>query len=193
MSLMPACSWLVTCPLILQARLYRLTGECSLKIVYYLFFMETEIQNLFSLLKQTYEKGAWHGPSVMEGLENISDEQAFGRLPNTHSIIELVAHMTAWRTYIVEKLKGNVTYKVTDELNFPQIRNWKQAVQQLDESQAQLISAVEKFPSQKLQEQFPGPEQPFTYYNVLHGIIHHDLYHTGQIMLIKKATHTIDL
>ena len=152
--------------------------------------MEKEIQNLVSLLKQTYEKGAWHGPSVKQGLENISDEQAFSRLPDTHSIIELVAHMAAWRIYVVEKLKGNAAYKVTDELNFPQLTDWKQAVQQLDESQAQLIAAIEKFPEEKLREKVAGFIDAYSYYTLLHSIIHHDLYHTGQIILIKKATRT---
>jgi uncharacterized damage-inducible protein DinB len=150
--------------------------------------MEKGIQNLVSLLKQTYEKGAWHGPSVKEALENISDEQAISRLPDSHSIIELVAHMTAWRTYVIEKLKGNDAYKVADELNFPQIKNWKQAVQQLDESQVQLIAAIEKFPEEKLREKVAGFIDPYSYYTLLHSIIHHDLYHTGQIILIKKST-----
>ena len=152
--------------------------------------METEIQNLVSLLTQTYEKGAWHGPSVKEGLGNISDEQAFGRLPDTHSIIELVGHMTAWRTYVLEKLKGNVAYKVSDESNFPQSKNWKQALERLDESQDLLIRAIEKFPEEKLNEKVAGFIDPYSYYILLHSIIHHDLYHTGQIILIKKATRT---
>lgn len=149
--------------------------------------METEIKNIVSLLKQTFEKGAWHGPSVMDSLEEVGEAQAFQRLPDTHSIIELVAHMAAWKTYTTKKLEGDASYKVTDELNFPHPTSWEDALKRLQESQRELVSALETFPAQKLQEHIPGTTAPYTYYTLLHGIIHHDLYHTGQIVLIKKA------
>jgi len=152
--------------------------------------MENEIKNLVSLLKQTFEKGAWHGPSVQEALEKISESDAFKRLPHTHSILELIAHMTAWRIYAIKKLEGDSAYQVTADLNFPEVKNWEEAVQRLKESQQLLLSALEIFPAKKLSEQVPGKETPLTYYTLVHGIIHHDLYHTGQIMLIEKANST---
>jgi uncharacterized damage-inducible protein DinB len=149
--------------------------------------METEIQNIVSLLKKSFEKGAWHGASVMEALEAVSPEQAFSRLPDTHSIMELVAHMTAWKKYVSRKLRGDVGYKVTDEMNFAVTGDWNSIVQQLRQSQAELTTAIEAFPASKLQERMPGAGDDFTWYAVIHGIIHHDLYHTGQINLIKKV------
>ncbi|MEX2231643.1 MAG: DinB family protein [Cyclobacteriaceae bacterium] len=149
--------------------------------------MQSEIQRIVSLLKQTFEKDAWHGPSVKEVLNKITPEQVFNRLPDTHSIIELVAHMTSWRIYVTKKLSGDDAYKVTEELNFPQNTNWTDTVKQLEESQCQLITAIEKFPEEKLTELVAGFRDPYTYYTLIHGIIHHDLYHTGQIMLIHKA------
>ena len=149
--------------------------------------MESEIRNLVSLLKQTFEKGAWHGPSVLESLEGVHEAQALKRLGNTHSIVELVAHMAAWKTYTAKKLNGDDAYKVTDEMNFPALGSLQEAMKRLQESHAALISAVETFPAHKLSEPFAGSTTPYTYYSLLHGIIHHDLYHAGQIMLIKKA------
>lgn len=147
-----------------------------------------EIQRIISLLRQTFEKDAWHGPSVMEGIADISAEQASGRLPNTHSIIEIVAHMTVWRTYVLKKLEGDAGYTVADEMNFRPAAEWAQTVNQLKESQATLLTALEKFPEEKLHEAVGGVTTGRTYYQLLHGIIHHDVYHTGQILLIKKAT-----
>jgi hypothetical protein len=72
-------------------------------------------------------------------------------------------------------------------MNFPQRESWTETLQQLDASQAQLIAAFETFPPGKLHEQVPGSKEAFTFYSILHGIIHHDLYHAGQIMLIKKT------
>lgn len=152
--------------------------------------MQWEIQRIVSLLQQTFEKGAWHGPSVKEVLNKITVDQIFNRLPDTHSIIELVAHMTSWRIYVTKKLSGDDTFKVTDDLNFPQNTDWVETLQRLEESQGQLISAIEKFPEDKLTEQAAGFRDPYTYYTLIHGIIHHDLYHIGQIILIRKATAT---
>ena len=150
--------------------------------------METEIQHILSLLRKTFEKGAWHGPAVKESLEGLSEAHAFNRLPNTHSIIELVAHMAAWKRYVTKKLMGDVGYQVTDELNFPQPDSWEKALRELEESQHELLAAIETLAPASLMEKVPWTQEPFSYYTIIHGIIHHDLYHIGQINLIKKAT-----
>lgn len=149
--------------------------------------MDKEIADLIALLKQTFTKGAWHGPSVLEALEDVTEEQAFRKLPETHSIIELVGHMTAWRLYTCKKLQGDATYKVTQELNFPKQEDWRQTLSDLEESQRQLVAALEKFSAGQLEEDVPGTATPLKYYTLVHAIIHHDLYHTGQIVLLKKA------
>jgi uncharacterized damage-inducible protein DinB len=150
--------------------------------------MDRQIEHIVSLLKRTYEKDAWHGPSVQECLKNIHEEQAFNSVANTHNIIQLVAHMITWRKYVIHMLKGQATYKVDDASNFPAAEDWMQVLQQLDASQQDLLVAIGNFPAEKLHEQVPGKTSPLTFFTLIHGIIHHDLYHTGQIMLIKKAT-----
>lgn len=149
--------------------------------------MKTETQKIISLLKRTFERGAWHGPSVKESLKGITKEIALKHLPNTHSIIELVAHMIAWRRYVINRLEGNNSYIVNDEMNFPKRDDWENMLIELDESQQHLLALIEQFPVYKLGELVPVSEQNYTYYTLLNGIIHHDVYHAGQIMLIKKA------
>jgi uncharacterized damage-inducible protein DinB len=95
--------------------------------------------------------------------------------------------MVAWRNFTIHKLQHDTPYTVTDEMNFPTNAAWQAALQQLDESQKKLIEAVTSFPENRLSEIVPQVENRYTFYTLLHGIIHHDLYHTGQIMLIKKA------
>jgi uncharacterized damage-inducible protein DinB len=149
--------------------------------------MKTEIEKITSLLKRTFERGAWHGPSVKEVLKDIDNDLALKRINNTHSIIELVAHMTSWRRYVINRLQGNNSFVVSDEMNFPKREDWSAVVAELEESQQQLLALVEKFPVYKLSELVPVSEQNYTYYTLLNGIIHHDVYHAGQIMLIRKA------
>jgi uncharacterized damage-inducible protein DinB len=150
--------------------------------------METELSRIVSMLRQTFEKDAWHGPSVKQVIADIAPEQSMLRLRDTHSIIELVCHMKTWRDYVTHKLRGNFDFKVTPELDFPQSKNWKECMQQLDENQQQLLAAIAAFPASKLNDIVPHAESSHTFYELIHGIIQHDLYHTGQIMLIKKGT-----
>jgi len=154
-------------------------AECSPNVV------KSEIQKIINTLKHTYEKDAWHGPSVKEALADIPSDVVHTRVGDSHSIIELVTHMTAWRNYVTEKLKGNETFELSDEQNFPAEKDWKRALVNLEKSQQELIKALEATSDERLLQIVPN--RKFNFYTMLHGIIHHDLYHTGQIVLMKKA------
>ncbi|HEY3429695.1 MAG TPA: DinB family protein [Cyclobacteriaceae bacterium] len=146
--------------------------------------MKSEAQKIIDILKHTFEKNAWHGPSVLEALEGVSSASIHNRIGNGNSIIELAAHMTAWRNFVTEKLKGNNSFDVTDDMNFPKGKEWKVVLHELNKSQADLIAALEKTPDEKLTEVVPG--RKYKFFTMIHGIIHHDLYHAGQIVLLKK-------
>lgn len=150
--------------------------------------MSNEIDKLVGLLRQSFEGGAWHGPSVMEVIGAITPEQAHARLPDTHSVIELVAHMTSWRVYVTRKLMGDTAYEVADHMNFPAVTDWHKTLEGIKQSQDDLIAALTGTPVSTLDAQVPGRERPLTFYTMVHGVIDHDLYHTGQIKLILKAT-----
>jgi len=149
--------------------------------------MKTEIQLIESLLRRTYEKNAWYGPSLQEALSGITATQSQARVNNTHSIMELVAHMTSWRKFVLSRLTGDVAFEVTDEINFPKVSDWNQVLLDLEESQQKLVGAIKDLPDEKLRELVPHGSHKYTFYTLLHGIIHHDIYHTGQISLLKKT------
>jgi uncharacterized damage-inducible protein DinB len=146
-----------------------------------------EIENILSLFSSVFEKNAWYGPSVKEVLNDVRAEHASLRIKNTHSIIELVAHMTSWRTFVIKRLEGDNEFSVTDELNFPAVSDWAQAVRDLYEGHEKLIALLRIFPPVKLFEIVPHASYRYTFYTLLQGIIHHDIYHIGQISLIKKS------
>jgi uncharacterized damage-inducible protein DinB len=152
--------------------------------------MNPQIAILKTLLTKTFEKDAWHGPTVMEVLADIDEKSAQFRLLKTHSIIELVTHMTAWRIFVVKKLQGDRAYMVSDSMNFPEPTGWLTVLKELKQSQAALLKELDQFSDSKLDELMPHDAYKCTFSNVLHGIIHHDLYHIGQIALIKKSLHS---
>ena len=146
--------------------------------------MKTEIQRLIDILEHTFEKNAWHGPSVMEVLTDIDAGIVNKKINDSHSILELVAHMTAWRNFVTERLLGNETFEVSEEMNFPIASSWSNEVSSLRQSQEKLIATLKKFPIERLHDVVPN--RPYKFFTMAHGIIHHDLYHLGQIILIKR-------
>lgn len=148
-----------------------------------------EIDRIVRLLNKTFDKGAWHGPTVREVLQNARPELAQARAGTSHSVIELVLHMTSWRTFVARRLQGDDTYQVAPEKNFPApgSDSWSDVLRQLEKSQQELIEAARIFPEERLSDLVPNSSFKYTYYTLLHGIVHHDIYHIGQIQLILKA------
>jgi uncharacterized damage-inducible protein DinB len=147
--------------------------------------MRSGKEKLLRQLTRTFTKGAWHGPTVLEVLEDVTTEAAQKRLPDSHSIIELVAHMTTWRNFVISRLEGK-DFNVTDEMNFPAATDWSVVLEALKESQEKLLKAVEAFEESRYEELVSHASHKYTFYTMLHGIIQHDLYHIGQIVLLKK-------
>jgi uncharacterized damage-inducible protein DinB len=162
-------------------------------VFYFSMDKREEILRIVDQFNLTYEsEEAWHGPSVVEILRDVSWEMANERMTNnTHSIAEVVYHMTSWRIFTVKKLQGDKTFDVTREKDwktFPIFDEfeWEALQMELSLSQEELMNELEKLEDDEfLDEVVPGRE--YDYYTMLHGIIQHDLYHCGQISILKKA------
>jgi uncharacterized damage-inducible protein DinB len=148
----------------------------------------SELDKITRLINKTFYKGAWYGPSVIEVLQGINQENSNKKLPHTHSIISLVTHMTSWRNYVIKKLNNENDFEVSEALNFPVTTDWLSALEDLYKSQRDLLAAIESFPETRLSELVPNTTYKYTFYTLIHGIIHHDIYHIGQIILIRKST-----
>ena len=152
----------------------------------------TETHRINSQLKRAYQGEAWHGPSVRELLNGVTAEQAAARpIPNAHSIWELVNHIIAWEQITRRRLEGDPVKNPTNEMNFPPVNDssetaWQTTLQGLATSNQALRDAIKKIDDAKLEEIVP--EAIYSNYAMLHGVIQHDLYHAGQIALLKKAS-----
>lgn len=154
--------------------------------------METqnpECQRIRDMLIRAFEGDAWHGPSVKAVLSDITVDIAANRLPGSHNIIELVRHMVIWRQFVIARLKGDEAYDVLADDNWTHVSElqafaWLEATEKLDNSQQRLVTLLDQFPDERLSEAVAN--RPYDYYCLLHGIIQHDLYHLGQIALLKK-------
>lgn len=153
--------------------------------------IDVETKRIAQTLHDTYCGAAWHGPGVQEILLGLTPGQAFSRpIPGAHSVWELVLHMTVWRLFVWNKMAGERSFEISSpEQDWPPAENdslpaWQSALSGLEKSQQQLVEALGTFPDSRLSETVPGRD--YSYYKLLHGIIGHDLYHAGQIALLKK-------
>jgi uncharacterized damage-inducible protein DinB len=149
-----------------------------------------EIELIKDQLEKAFYGGAWHGPSVMEALENISAEQAASKLiKNAHSIWEIALHINAWQLCTQKRLSGE-KYEPSPEEDWPEVKNdsqssWESTISNLKESMANLIEFLSKQDENILNENIAGKN--YTSYFLLHGLVQHDVYHAGQIVILKKA------
>ncbi|HZF41623.1 MAG TPA: DinB family protein [Blastocatellia bacterium] len=151
----------------------------------------TETHRINSQLKRAQEGQAWHGPSLRELLDGVTAEQAAAKpIPNAHSVWELVNHIIAWEQIARRRLEGAEEIAIPDEVNFPPVTDaseaaWQATLQSLEANHRGLRESIKKIDDAKLEEITPGTS--YSIYVLLHGVIQHDLYHAGQIALLKKA------
>jgi len=141
-------------------------------------------------LKRAFEGDAWHGPAVLEVLEGVHARTAASKpLAGAHSIWELVLHIAAWDGAIRRRMEGQAL-QLPPEQDFPPVKDtsdsaWRAALENLKQRHAELIEGVLSMPDHRLTSQVPGKDYDF--YHMLHGAVQHELYHAGQIALLKKA------
>ncbi len=152
-----------------------------------LIVQATETERIADQLQRMYEGPAWHGPALKPLLEDVAEDQAAARrIPKTHSICELVLHMTAWLRIARERLSATETRDHTADEDWPMPSvSWTDTLAALDHEYRTLTTAIRAFPEDRLNDPAPATE-PQTFYVLLHGVIQHIAYHAGQIAILKK-------
>lgn len=148
------------------------------------------VERIKNLLNTTFHGSAWHGSSVLELTKGLPANLAAFKAGNVHTIAELIYHMTSWRIFAVKRLQGDDSYNIDDEKlnwgNFAKIDQFEleTLMMEMTLSQDELVKELEEKTDDFLDKIVPGSD--YSYYTLIHGIIHHDLYHSGQIAIIKK-------
>jgi uncharacterized damage-inducible protein DinB len=152
----------------------------------------SEAARIADQLRRAFDGEAWHGDSVFEILEGVTAAQAAARpIPEAHTIWELVLHIAAWDGAVLRRM-GGAAVALTDAENFPPVRDageaaWRGALADARRIHEKLVAAVAALPDSRLEEIVPGKEgEHYTFYYMLHGVAQHELYHAGQIALLKK-------
>lgn len=153
--------------------------------------MNSECRRIADQLRRAFEGNAWHGPAIRELLSGMTAEQAIARPVKTaHSIWELLLHIEAWEIVAANAIKGLPMPHLPPEQDFPAVTDsgaaaWNTLQTSVFSTNQDLVRAIESFGDSRLAETVPG--RKYDFYQLLHGMTQHALYHGGQIALLKKA------
>jgi uncharacterized damage-inducible protein DinB len=155
-------------------------------------------QRIADQLRRMHDGDAWHGPSIAEALDGITAEQATQRpIEGAHTIYELAFHMAAWTGEVMQRLGGRAP-QMPDEGDFPapvtqiSATEWVTVKQRLADRHVALADAIAAFDEARLGDLLVSPRDAplgtgVTYDALLHGLIQHDAYHAGQLVMLAKA------
>lgn len=153
--------------------------------------MSTELERLESQIRCSLVGPAWHGPSVLEALQGIGPEAAHSHpLTGAHSVWELVLHLTGTYRLVLRRLAGEDAQLTPDEdwppVPAPTGESWREATDSLRVLNGRVRQAVLGFDPEQLDRPLCA-SAPYSAYTQFIGITQHDLYHAGQIAVLKKA------
>jgi len=151
----------------------------------------TDSDRIAQQLENAFDGGAWHGPALLELLAGVDAQTAAAHpVPGAHSIWELVLHIAAWDDAVNRRIVFRKALQLKMRQNFPAVTDkrpaaWKKALTHLKRTHSELLRTVRGLSDKRLRERVPGKRYDIAF--ILHGVTQHELYHAGQIALLKKS------
>ncbi len=153
----------------------------------------SDVQILLSAIDRAYDRPSWHGTNLRGSVRRVTPAQAAWRPhPDRHNVWELVVHCAYWKYAAWRRLtgerRGSFPLKGSNWFARPagdaSERAWHADLALLDDMHARLREAVAALTSRALLRRIAGGK--VTVDALVTGIAAHDLYHAGQIQLLKK-------
>jgi hypothetical protein len=152
----------------------------------------TEISLLLRMLDEAYDKKAWHGPNLRGAIRGLDAHVAARRpAPDRHNIWEIVVHCAYWKYAVRRRLLGEKrgSFPLTGSNWFARTSGvapemWHADIALLGETHRSLRATVAALSSRDLERTPAGGRVPNL--AVISGIAAHDVYHAGQIQLLKR-------
>jgi uncharacterized damage-inducible protein DinB len=147
---------------------------------------------LLEILDQAFDQKSWHGTTLRGSLRGLSPAEALWRpAANRHNIWELTLHTAYWKYAVRRRLAGEAMGSFERKpSNWPdvsdpaELKAWKRDIRLLESEHRKLRETVALLTPAQLV--LPSPKGVWTNAEEIHGVAAHDLYHTGQIQLIKR-------
>jgi hypothetical protein len=150
----------------------------------------SEIEVLLTQIDQAYDRRSWHGTNLRGSIRGVTPAQAVWRPePRRHNIQELIVHCAYWKYVVTRRLvqhkRGSFQLKGSNWFtrNAEDPASLRADIELLHVCHRQLRATIAALNSRALEA--PTADSKPTRWLVT-GIIAHDLYHAGQIQLLKR-------
>jgi DinB family protein len=153
-----------------------------------------EITTILEMIDQAFDRRSWHGTNLKGSIKGMNAQDASWRPgPGRHNIWELVVHAGYWKYIVRRRLrsesKGSFPLKGSNWIERPVSGNlteeaWKADVRLLLDTHKSLREVVAALSPSELHQTPPGSK--VSNFEMVVGIAAHDLYHAGQIQLLKR-------
>jgi hypothetical protein len=142
---------------------------------------------VLALLDEAYEKKTWHGPNLRQSIKGITAKQAAWRPgPGRHNIWEVTLHAAYWKYALRRKIeggkRGSFALKGSNFFARPEKGQLNEAAWSADKRLLEREHRALRLAAAKLLCTPRGAK----FVNQLYGIAFHDIYHAGQIRLLRR-------
>ena len=149
------------------------------------------IQTLLLAADEAFDRKSWHGPNLKGSIRGLNADRAAWRpSPGRHNIHEIVIHCAYWKYVARRRLLGEKRETFSRDgsdwfpVMSPNAAEWKRDVALLVEMHRALRSAIALYSPRAVHRAVPGSE--LRAISLINGATAHDLYHAGQIQLLKR-------
>lgn len=149
---------------------------------------------LLRILDEAYDKRSWHGTNLRGSVRGLSPAAAAWRPGrNRHNIWELVVHAAYWKYAVRRRLLGEKrgsfpldgsNWWVRPVKGVSAATQWRRDLRLLGDMHKALRQTVLELPEPLLARR--APRSPFDNLSLVTGVAAHDLYHAGQIQILKR-------
>jgi hypothetical protein len=142
---------------------------------------------VLALLDEAYEKKTWHGPNLKQSIKGVTAKQAAWRPgPGRHNIWEVTLHAAYWKYAVRRRIeggkRGSFVLKGSNFFPRPEPGKLKEAAWNADKK---LLEREHLALRQTVAEILRMPRGA-KFLKQLYGVAFHDIYHAGQIRLLRR-------
>lgn len=153
-----------------------------------------ETKRISKLFEDLYSGSPWIDVTITGTLSQLSAKQAAQKPPaGINSIWVIVNHLVKWRKNVLQRVKGKVIRTPDHNYILPvsdtSAKAWSNTLKKLDSSQKEWLRFLERVKTNDLLKTYPNNQM--TYYDHIQGILQHDAYHLGQIVILSKWVRSI--
>lgn len=144
-------------------------------------------QLVLALIDEAYEKKTWHGPNLRQSIKGLTATQAASRPgPGRHNIWELTIHAAYWKYAVRRRIeggkRGSFILKGSNFFTRPEKGKLSEAAWTADKK---LLDREHRAMRAAIANVLRTPQSPKQLYQ-LYGVAFHDVYHAGQIRLLRR-------